>query len=234
MNLEQKILARLDQLIETGEEILQSEMQPGTVDSEIHSIQTFDLGPADAPTWVGAITLATQWGANCVTLIGRVFGTDSQYFDWFSHKGRSIDYVDVATSVAMLKAAKDDYTLGMLFDARAVIQAEVFDDFLEQAEHLLQQGYYQPAAVVAGAVLEDGLRKLCSRKAIALPDAPKLDRMNADLAKAGVYNRLWQKNITALADLRNKAAHGQWEQFTEADVKNMLQQVRSFMATHFS
>ena len=58
--------------------------------------------------------------------------------------------------------------------------------------------------------------------------------MNAELAKAGAYNLLWQKNITALADLRNKAAHGQWDQFTKDDVATMLQQVRSFMTNHYS
>jgi hypothetical protein len=52
------------------------------------------------------------------------------------------------------------------------------------------------AAVIAGTVLETALRQLC------------LDRMNADLAKAGVYNSLMQKRITALAAIRNRAAHG--------------------------
>ena len=39
---------------------------------------------------------------------------------------------------------------------------------------------------------------------------PKLGTMNAGLAKQGVYNKLTQKRITALADIRNKAAHGEW------------------------
>jgi len=137
-------------------------------------------------------------------------------------------------AMGIVRAAKDDYEQDMLFSTRVLIEAEVFSDFLEQADHLLQRNYQGPAAVVAGAVLEDGLRKLCDRNGIALPDKPKLDTMNADLAKAGVYNKLVQKQVTALADLRNKAAHGQWDQFTEADVVTMLQQVRSFMAQHFS
>ena len=57
---------------------------------------------------------------------------------------------------------------------------------------------------------------------------PKLDTMNADLAKAGVYNLLKQKQITALADLRNKAAHGLGG-FTSKDVESMIQDVRRFM-----
>jgi hypothetical protein len=63
---------------------------------------------------------------------------------------------------------------------------------------------------------------------------PKLDTMNADLAKQSVYNKLTQKRITALADIRNKAAHGEWDEFTKADVEDMLRGVRQFMETHFS
>jgi len=133
-----------------------------------------------------------------------------------------------------LRAAKDDYEQGFLFDTRSLIEAEVFDDFLDQAEHLLNAGYYQPAAVVIGSVLEDGLRKLCAKHEIPLSARPKLDTMNADLAKRGVYNKLTQKRVTTLADVRNKAAHGEWDQFTRDDVEDMLRNVRQFMETHFA
>ena len=53
--------------------------------------------------------------------------------------------------------------------------------------------------------------------------------MNADLAKAGVYNKLVQKRVTTLADLRNKAAHGEWTAFGEQDVREMVSAVRRFM-----
>ena len=73
---------------------------------------------------------------------------------------------------------------------------------------MLDSGYYQPAAVIIGSVLEDGLRKLCARQEIELSPRPKLDTMNAALAKSGAYNKLTQKRVTALADIRNRAAHG--------------------------
>lgn len=163
-----------------------------------------------------------------------VFGDDSTHVAKFDGYFGNWAYGGFEAAFGILKAAKDDYEHDMLFDTRTLITAEVFDDFLEQAEALHSAGYYQPAAVVAGAVLEDGLRKLCDRQGIPLPAAPKLDRMNADLAKAGAYNQLWQKQVTALADLRNKAAHGQWDQFSQDQTMTMLQQVRAFMTTFFS
>ena len=58
--------------------------------------------------------------------------------------------------------------------------------------------------------------------------------MNIELAKNGIYNALWQKKITALADLRNKAAHGKWTEFTKKDVEDMIRDVRRLMEDHFS
>lgn len=69
---------------------------------------------------------------------------------------------------------------------------------------------------------------------MSLPAKPKLDTMNAELAKQGVYNKLAQKQVTWLADIRNKAAHGEWDKFTKADVEDMLRGVRQFMDTHFA
>ena len=58
--------------------------------------------------------------------------------------------------------------------------------------------------------------------------------MNAELGKAGVYTKLVQKRVTALADLRNKAAHGQWDQFCRSDVEEMIPAVRRIMEEHYA
>ncbi|NOT48377.1 MAG: HEPN domain-containing protein [Acidobacteria bacterium] len=181
--------------------------------------------------------LGSQWLISCLTFVERVFGKDSIYYDElkglhpkvFSTEG----WVAVEKVIGVLKAAKDDYENGYLSETQTLIAAEVFEDFLEQSEHLLNQGYFTAAAVIAGSVLEDGLRKLCLRKGITLSTKPKLDMMNADLAKTGVYNLLKQKQITALADLRNKAAHGLGG-FTKEDVDSMINDVRRFMRDYFS
>jgi hypothetical protein len=54
--------------------------------------------------------------------------------------------------------------------------------------------------------------------------------MNAELAKAGRYNMLIQKQITAHADIRNNAAHGHPEKFTDEDVRGMIAWVENFVA----
>lgn len=112
-----------------------------------------------------------------------------------------------------------------------MVQAELFDSELDQARELLSSGYKGPAAVVAGVVLETALKDLCDQHSIS---HSKLDKMNADLAKAGVYNKLQQKKITALADIRNSAAHGDWQSFSDTEVSEMIRDVESFLATYLA
>jgi hypothetical protein len=54
------------------------------------------------------------------------------------------------------------------------------------------------------------------------------------LAKDGVYTKLVQKQITAWANIRNSAAHGNPDEFTEQDVINMITDVRQFLANHLT
>ena len=56
--------------------------------------------------------------------------------------------------------------------------------------------------------------------------------MNTELAKANVYNLLVQKRLTAIADIRNNAAHGHPEQFQPSDVADMIAYVEGFIAQY--
>ena len=123
---------------------------------------------------------------------------------------------------------------GWLNTAKGLVSAEIFADLLEMAEHLLEEGYKDPAAVVAGSVLEEHLRQLCQRSDIEMTQPgggkpKKADLLNADLVRAGVYNQLDQKQITAWLDLRNKAAHGRYGEYSKEQVALMLQSVSDFM-----
>ena len=62
-------------------------------------------------------------------------------------------------------------------------------------------------------------------------DKPKkADQLNADLANASVYSKLDLKSVTSWLDLRNKAAHGKYSQYTKEQVQLMIQSVQDFMS----
>ena len=111
-----------------------------------------------------------------------------------------------------------------------MIKAEILSgDVLEEATELSNAGYKDPACVLAGVALETTLKELCHQNSTPLG---KMDKMNADLKKAGVYNLAKQKQITAWAGLRNSAAHGAWGDYNGDDVEAMISGVERFIADY--
>jgi hypothetical protein len=146
------------------------------------------------------------------------------------------DY-QVEPIAGVVKALRVGVEAGYLQGITELIHGELFADFLDMASHLLDEGYKDPAAVIAGAALETHLRQLCGKQGIPIEvstakaiRAQKADKLNADLAKASVYGKLDQKNVTAWLDLRNKAAHGKFDEYTKEQVTVMLLGIKDFIA----
>ena len=176
-----------------------------------------------------------SWCVKTKNLIVKACGEDSQHFKAFEKAEIPIGYSSNHSILQKLKgvffAAKEDFEGGYLVSVKNLICAELFDSELEQSKELLAAGYKSAAAVIAGVVLETTLRSLCDENEIT---HGKLDKMNSDLAKKGIYNSLVQKRITALAGIRNSAAHGNQDEFEKADVENMIIEIERFIATNLS
>ena len=136
--------------------------------------------------------------------------------------------------LGIIQAANNDFKIGLLFDVESRVRADVLDDFLDQANFLLGEKCCVAAASLAGAVLEDTLRKICDLKGINYPDKTKIDSLNSLLAQNKVYDKLVQKQITAYADLRNNADHGHFDKVRQEDVKDFLQWLNRFAMTYLS
>jgi hypothetical protein len=176
-----------------------------------------------------------SWKVKAKSLLVSSCGNDSQHYQEFIRAekpgGFESNYDQFKRMRSVFAAAMEDYKGGFLTSIKNLIQADVFDSELEQAKELLVNGYKVAAAVIAGVVLETTLRDLCTREGLS---HSKLDKMNADLAKAGIYNKLQQKRITALADIRNGAAHGKSGEFSDDDVNSMIRDVEQFLANQLA
>lgn len=170
-----------------------------------------------------------SWKVKARNLLSLACGTESEHYREFlrSEDASHWSGKNCMRLQAVFEAARDDFDGGYLATVRTLVQGELFETELDQARELLAAGYRVPAAVVAGVVLETSLRQLCTDA--NLPTG-KLDKMNSDLAKSGAYNLLVQKRVTALADIRNNAAHGHPERFSDRDVSDMISYVESFLS----
>jgi hypothetical protein len=225
-SINERLVREIDELVAIGERL-----------SRDASHSRGYLGP-DRVEELGAIV--SRGGQ----IIQRLYGQDSEY-------RRSLDRVlktehfasmdqynsrHVSELVGILKGVQHDMKSGLLSDLRKLLQAEVFADFLEMAEHLLNEGYKDAAAVLLGAVLEDSLRKLSDANGLATVGANAkpltMEPLNVALAKKGVYGPLVQKQVTTWANLRNDAAHGHFDRYDEDQVKQMLLFVQKFCSDY--
>jgi hypothetical protein len=149
----------------------------------------------------------------------------------------SINIMELETSIntlgGIIKALKNDYENDFMNSYYEIIHADIFSDFLEMANHLLEKNYKDTAAVIAGGVLEVHIKKLCQKNNIdlmSLDNKPKaIDTLNAELVKAGAYSVSDQKNVTAWYGLRTDAAHGRYGEYTKEQVALLIQSLRDFI-----
>jgi hypothetical protein len=175
--------------------------------------------------------------ASSLSFIGMTFGTNHSYYSEFSSATEGSAEYNAKKARAILQSIQTEIEGGWIFTVKRLVAAEIFSDFLEMAEHLLEQGYKDPAAVMIGSVLEENLRHLCTINDIDVEIEKdeklipkKADRLNSDLAKAEIYTKLDQKSVTAWLDLRNNAAHGKYDEYSKGQVCLMLQGVTEFLA----
>jgi hypothetical protein len=137
---------------------------------------------------------------------------------------------------------------GALTSPRLAIAHEIEADILDIAQAQLQaaernqvagqkQMQLAIAAFLAGAALEDALRRLCAARGVPF------DAQRSSIAKlqAALYQPSKQievisssenKQITAWGDSRNKADHGQFGEITHSEALAMVVGVRAFIDRH--
>jgi hypothetical protein len=214
-----EFIKRADELIELGKTALKSEYENGDY-SSLDSTQFFAFRSAS------------------LSFLLNAFKRDHPYYTDFFQRVQHAEPYNVRDGLGILQGVRGEMAGGWTITVKAIVSAEIFSDFLEQASHLLSADFKDAAAVITGGVLEEHLRQLCLKHGVETEivkesgdEVPKkADRLNADLCKEGVYNKLDQKSVTGWLDLRNNAAHGKYDQYTIEQVRLMHQGVTDFMA----
>lgn len=217
------ILKQLESAISIGEEV-----------AKRYPHKTFSAGQRNEIEEHQAVTGAITSIAAAIRRLDSRNGEYLRQADALIEKYGNMNSYIVPSMVGIAKTLRRDAEQGHLRTLGELLHGEVFSDFLDMATHLHSHHYKDAAAVIAGGTLEGHLRKLCEKNLIAIQKdncEPKtLDAMNVELAKAAVYGLTQQKAITSWADIRNKAAHGEYKKFDAAEVQGMIFGIRNFLA----
>ncbi len=215
---DERLVERVDQLLLQGHAVLETRHSD-------HGLYRVDFGKFKG------------FRSASLSFIAGVYGIDHTYYNEFASTVESAVEAAAESGIAILQAVRDEIAGGWLSSFKSLIVAEVFGDFLDMANYLRGQNYKDAAAVIAGSVLGEHLRRLCQKHSIDVSNSNngktipmETDRLNAELASADVYSKLDQKSVTSWLDLRNNAAHGHYGKYNLDQVKNMITGVTEFMA----
>jgi hypothetical protein len=160
----------------------------------------------------------------------------------------ALSKADYFRAVAAARAVITFHDGGGLTSPRLAIAHELAGDVLEIAQQQVQRAeaategeikklHLGIAAFLAGAALEDGLRRLCDAHGLGY------DTQRTSLAKLqtvlyqpassiAVITASDNKQITAWGDVSNKADHGKLSELTHSEVLAMVIGVRGFLDRH--
>ena len=176
--------------------------------------------------------LFSEWQTQVCALLYDLIPADHPYIVQFNLQVQENYVENVEAGIGILQALYQDVEDGYLIKVEHLIRAEIFSDFLEMAEYFLEMKYKDSAALLTGAVLEDGLRKICIKHNITLKSKEDINSLNTKLADNDVYPRLLQKKINMLNDIRNDAVHGWFDKYTDNDVNEMINGVTNFLSDY--
>lgn len=173
-----------------------------------------------------------QWKTSSIAFLKTKLGSEGTHLVSFIAGVKHDKYDDSVIGVSILNSAKDDIEGDHLLEVEALVSAEIFDDFMEMAEYLLEQGYYHVSASLVGAILEESLRRLADRNNVKLKSKESISSLNQKLTDSGLYNRLKYRQIQAWEAIRNAADHGEFDEYGQSDVIAFFSGVREFLADY--
>lgn len=179
-----------------------------------------------------------KWKANCISLLDAIVPHSHLHRSTIqTFQKRVSGYTSLDWAIGVLKGIGEDFDLNLLAAAVSEIEFQVSCAYMDQAKALLQtQGILNSnitaAAVLTGISLERRLRTLWEEKnrPEAAPDQPKrLGGLIDDLKKVNAISEAKAKQLRAWADIRNHAAHGEYDQFSVNELKQMIDGVGNFL-----
>lgn len=177
------------------------------------------------------------WKAACLDLVKEAFGAESAlYAEMYAvdggHSARAPGSV-FSFFLNALKRARLDLRPAPEA-ARATYAADTMDDFLSRAEAMAGKGHFISAATLAGAVLEDLLRRLCEVHDVFCAENARLETVNDKLHKAGVYDEAVRREVALNIGLRRTAELCYTEKLNARNVSGMISWIRGFVKARFT
>ena len=172
----------------------------------------------------------SAWRTRSIAFLQRTLGPTDAYTTSFIKETEKSWAADRDKGVAILANLRADIDQGYLESYYLGIAGEVLADLFDLGSWSLSEGSKEAPAILAGAGLEAGLRRVATARSVDIHRARGIDDINEALAKFGVYGSVRRSQVDSWRVLRNHAIHGEHDAYSDADVRLMLDGVRALLA----
>ena len=153
--------------------------------------------------------------------------TNSDSFEEFleSKEERAIKCFMV--QLGILKSCLDmvDYRLKNI---KELVQADFFDNQLDEARILLKRGYLRASGAICGVVLESHLKSVILNHNIKLPKkVMHLSDYNELLKNNDIYDVVTWRKVQYLSDIRNKCDHDKGIEPVKEELEDLIKDVET-------
>jgi hypothetical protein len=183
-------------------------------------------------SWIEDKAPLHEWLVQVKNIIEATFGQDSpqtRELRRLADRG-VVDARGVNQLIGVLRGSHGDLVAGFLAKQEFLLAGEVFDSVLSEARHLIETDHKDAAAVLGRVVLEDSLKRLARLHGI---EGVTSSRLNDGLKACGAYGQPQWRQVQAWLDIGNAAAHGEFDQYTSAQVRVLLSGIEAFLASDF-
>jgi len=183
------------------------------------------------------IVAFTQWSTSCLNLLDKLSISSNRFVRQFENwaVGGPGQKMNIGASLGILLSAKDEYLKGMAVDYHLSVSAAVFSGLLDEALYLLNKKYLRASSVLIGAALEEALKTYAQANSIEIVQketlTPLIDKMKKK--EVQLITEFEAKNLQAIANMRNDAAHGGDFNYSEKQVHESHQKVEELMQRLF-
>jgi len=166
-----------------------------------------------------------------LSLLSRIFGISSEYYKSFKSEVTSPGSSRTKRGLGILSAAAADLQGNWIETTGGAISSEILTDFLHMAKNHLDGNNLPGVAVLAGAVLEEHLRRLCLANNISIINdrsasaaAKKPLQLSSEAYKKKIYDRNQYKKLISWLELCNSA-----DELSGKKIEDMLVGIGEFL-----
>lgn len=179
--------------------------------------------------WFVPIEPFEKWRTSCKVLLQQLGAFAQPWTDILNAEQYRNTRGTVDSMLGALKSIAENVTEGRLSRFEDIVFAEAFANLLEQAEYLLEKGYFLAAGVLFRAILEEKLKRLCDTfNCTPTKSRPTIADYNQALYTGKYIDKLAFKSIDEMAAVGNDAAHGK-PSLVIADIERLHNNLSDFL-----